>query len=387
MFQSIKIARSFYPDKFAINHRYPYWIKHKGILQTFDLYIKYWNNMSSRLKNTSMEFHANLIKSMIKRRISKSRFFLPVTTTFFITLRCNLKCSYCQPIPPHVKELPTEKTLEIIEKIRYKCPGLYISGGEPLLRNDIPVILKRARELRFKPLWLITNALNLHERLDCLKYLDYLAVSLDSLNIEKWERILGVKNVAHQIIENIKLVAGLQEKYGFILAINNLINSETISDFDEISEFCKEYNIKLTPQPVDDWTKLGDNLQQNEEYFELIRKIKRLKSQGNKQIIVTNVYLDYIMKNKMHSCYPTMNPRVYPDGSLFYPCTNIQKVYGNIFDYPNLYTMMKEAYRTEKLPDCSMKSNKCNINCLIEPAVLVDRPHVFVRDLLDNFRA
>ncbi len=340
--------------------------------------------MKSRLKNVSREFHLNLIKSIFMRRFSSSRFFLPLTTTFFITMRCNLKCTYCRPILPNTKELPTDKVLQLIEKIRYKCPGLYISGGEPTLRNDLPLILKRGKELGFNPLWMITNALKIDEHLECLQYLDYLVVSLDSLDVEKWERMLGVKGVARRIIDNIIMLSKLQSKYNFTLCINNLINSETISDFRSLVDFCNEYDILLGPQPIDEWTSLGDNLEYNSDYIALLDDIKQMKKKGEKRIIVTNVYLDSIMKKRYHTCYPTQNPRVYPDGSLLYPCTAYQKVYGNVLDYPNLYVMLKEAYKKQSLPECSKKSQKCMINCLIEPAILVDNPFRYAKDLMDN---
>jgi MoaA/NifB/PqqE/SkfB family radical SAM enzyme len=341
--------------------------------------------MKSRLKNVSTEFHLNLVKSIFKRRLSNSKFFLPLTTTFFITMRCNLKCTYCRPILPNTKELPTDKVLQLIEKIRFKCPGLYISGGEPTLRNDLPIILKRGKELGFNPLWMITNALNIDQRLDCLQYLDYLVVSLDSLNVEKWERMLGVKGVAQKIIDNIIMVSKLQKKYDFTLCINNLINSETIPDFKDILEFCNEYDILLGPQPIDEWTTLGENLELNQDYVNLLNEIKIMKKNGEKRIIVTNVYLDSIMKSRYHTCYPTQNPRVYPDGSLLYPCTAYQKVYGNVLDYPDLYTMLKEAYKKQNLPECSKKSQKCMINCLIEPAILVDNPFRYATDVIESF--
>lgn len=255
-----------------------------------------------------------------------------------------------------------------------------------MLRNDIPVLLKRAKELKFKPLWLITNALNLDQRLDCLPYLDYLAISLDSLNIEKWEKMLGVKNVAKKIIENIKLAASLQKKHNFILAINNLINTETLSDFDELVDFCREHNIHLAPQPIDDWTQLGEDLAQNPDYIKLMKHVKALKQNGEKHIIVSNVYLDYMLLEKEHSCYPTLNPRIYPDGSLFYPCTNYQQIYGNLLDYPNLFTMLKEAYKKQFLPDCALKTKKCNINCLVEPAILIDKPLIFLKDIVQTIK-
>jgi MoaA/NifB/PqqE/SkfB family radical SAM enzyme len=93
--------------------------------------------MKSRLKNVSMEFHKNVISNLVRRYFFSSRFLLPLSASYFITLMCNLRCSYCDVLKPNYPELSTEEIFELLRKIRPKCPGLYITGGEPLLRNDI----------------------------------------------------------------------------------------------------------------------------------------------------------------------------------------------------------------------------------------------------------
>jgi MoaA/NifB/PqqE/SkfB family radical SAM enzyme len=227
---------------------------------------------------------------------------------------------------PNYPELSTDKVLDLLEKIRPKCPGLYITGGEPLIRNDIKTILKKGKELKFKPIWMITNALNLDKNIECLEYLDYLVVSLDSVDNNKWDRILGVSGASKKIINNIKSAAKLQEESGFIMVANNLINTELIEDAYEVISFCNDNNIYIAPQPIDDWMKEPENLINNESYLQLINNIKKMKKNGSKNFVVTNIYLDCITKPNLKNCYPTMNPRIYPDGAVFFPCLHLNKI-------------------------------------------------------------
>lgn len=340
--------------------------------------------MKSRLKNVSFEFHRNAIVNLFKRYLTSNRFMRPLSTSFFITLKCNLKCSYCNMPNQGYPELNTDQIFLLLEKIRPHNPGLYFTGGEPLIRKDIKEILQKAVDLKFKPLWLITNAYNLHNNIDCLEYLDYLIVSLDSLNLEKWDKILGVKNASAKIMENIKLAASLQEKYNFLMVANNLINSELIDDAYNVIDFCNENNIYIAPQPIDSWMDETENLPRNKSFIKLINEIKAMKKNGSKNFIVTNLFLDSILNSKLPNCYPTMNPRIYPDGSVFYPCIARDKVYGNLFDYDSLHQLMLEAYRKEGLPECTLDPKLCTRNCIVEINYFIDKPFCYLKDCIDN---
>jgi MoaA/NifB/PqqE/SkfB family radical SAM enzyme len=340
--------------------------------------------MKSRLKNVSLEFHKNVVKNILKRHFTSNRCMYPFSVSFFITLRCNLKCSYCSICDPSFSELTTEEIFRLLEKIRPNNPGLYITGGEPFFRKDIKAILQRAVKLKFKPLWLITNAYNLHNNLDCLEYLDYLIVSLDSLNNEKWDKILGVKDASSKIIENIKHAASLQEKHDFVMVANNLINKELIEDAYKVIDFCNEHDIYIAPQPIDSWMEESENLPSNKDYIKLVNDIKLMKKNGSKNFVVTNLFLDSMLKSTVPNCYPTMNPRIFPDGSVFYPCMTRNRIYGNLFDYKNLHEMMLEAYHKEKLPECTRDPKLCTRNCIVEINLFVDKPISYLKDCLDN---
>ena len=83
-----------------------------------------------------------------------------------VTKRCNLRCTYCfadggQPEPD--PELSTMKAA--IEDIAKRCgsPLLQLSGGEPTLRNDLPELVRFAKEAGCSYVQLNTNGIRLAE--------------------------------------------------------------------------------------------------------------------------------------------------------------------------------------------------------------------------------
>jgi cyclic pyranopterin phosphate synthase len=127
-----------------------------------------------------------------------------------VTDRCNFRCFYCLPHgePPLARKdkILTFEELELvcevfvslgIEKIR-------LTGGEPLLRKNIEVLIAKLaklknpqtsiQNLRLKDLALTTNGHGLPQRAEELKKagLDRVTISLDSLQREKFRKITGV---------------------------------------------------------------------------------------------------------------------------------------------------------------------------------------------------
>ena len=82
-----------------------------------------------------------------------------------VTDRCNLRCSYCMPEPEYVW-LPRQDILhfEEIEKLVDVFTSLGVdkvrlTGGEPLLRRDLPSLIERlSAKSAIKDLAMTTNA-------------------------------------------------------------------------------------------------------------------------------------------------------------------------------------------------------------------------------------
>ncbi|MBI1729195.1 GTP 3',8-cyclase MoaA [Candidatus Acetothermia bacterium] len=115
-----------------------------------------------------------------------------------VTDRCNLRCHYCMPLHGlqfHKKEeiLSFEEIVHTVQIAnRLGIDRARLTGGEPLVRRDLPVLIKMLRnETDLKELSLTTNGLLLERLAEELATsgLDWINVSLDSLRPDRFTRI------------------------------------------------------------------------------------------------------------------------------------------------------------------------------------------------------
>ncbi|UOY09620.1 tetraether lipid synthase Tes [Methanonatronarchaeum sp. AMET6-2] len=85
-----------------------------------------------------------------------------------LTNRCNLSCSFCfahAEAKGYVYEPSYETIIEMLELLRNEkpvpTPAVQFSGGEPTLRDDLPRIIKKAKEMGFKQVQIATNGIKL----------------------------------------------------------------------------------------------------------------------------------------------------------------------------------------------------------------------------------
>jgi len=118
-----------------------------------------------------------------------------------VTDKCNFKCIYCFT-KKKWKWIPHEEILcfeEIQEIVKTACKlgikRVRLTGGEPLLRKDIEVLVAMLSSIpQLKDLSLTTNGYFLEEKGKELKKagLKRVNISLDTLNPEKFEKLTGV---------------------------------------------------------------------------------------------------------------------------------------------------------------------------------------------------
>jgi GTP 3',8-cyclase len=115
-----------------------------------------------------------------------------------VTDRCNLRCSYCMPEQDYVW-LPREDILhfEEIERLvdvflDVGVDKVRLTGGEPLLRRDLPALVTRlAARARIRDLALTTNGVLLADQAAALRAagLHRLTVSLDTLHADRFKSL------------------------------------------------------------------------------------------------------------------------------------------------------------------------------------------------------
>ena len=134
-----------------------------------------------------------------------------------VTDRCNLRCSYCMPEPEYVW-LPREDILQFEEIERLVdvfldlgVDKVRLTGGEPLLRRDLPALLERlAARSGIRDLAMTTNGVLLAPQAKSLADagLHRLTVSLDTLQPDRFHQLTRSHDLP-RVLEGIGVAAPL----------------------------------------------------------------------------------------------------------------------------------------------------------------------------------
>lgn len=124
-----------------------------------------------------------------------------------VTDRCNLRCTYCMPEEPvwfpHEEILSYEEIVRLVRvAIRRGVHKLRLTGGEPLIRRDLPLLVRMlATEPGVEDLSLTTNGLLLDKLATRLAEagLTRVNVSLDTLSAERYEKLTR-RNVLQRVL-------------------------------------------------------------------------------------------------------------------------------------------------------------------------------------------
>jgi MoaA/NifB/PqqE/SkfB family radical SAM enzyme len=268
---------------------------------------------------------------------------------------------------------------KILGVIRSGVPRLWLTGGEPFLAPHLPDILQIAREeLKFNEITLISNGTLLSQHLKPLKYLDRLVISLDSVNEGVLDQINLTPFPIQDILTSIERAAALQKSAKFKLIINAVLTPETLGGFDDLLNFCTQNKILLSisPQSFNNWPRY--ELLVSEEYRGLIKHIIQLKKRGA-PILGSLTYLKTMLDLQPYACYPTLTPRVLPDGWLLYPCRPMEKDEGeqggravNLQEVSTWKTAWNIAQITYGAAPAACGS--CFQQCYAEPSLMQSKP-------------
>jgi len=101
-----------------------------------------------------------------------------------ITNRCNLRCPVCfanAAAAGYVYEPTKQQILDMLQNLRKNSPvpatALQFSGGEPTIREDLPELVKMAKDLGFRHIEVNTNGIRLAQSIEYCKTLKEAGVS------------------------------------------------------------------------------------------------------------------------------------------------------------------------------------------------------------------
>ena len=184
-----------------------------------------------------------MLEDVVKDKYERPILSLRIT----LTNRCNVNCLYCHHDGMvRSKDEMTADELYTICKIAKKIgvKKIRLSGGEPLLKEDIVEIVEKIASLDFKDISMTTNGILLEKYAQNLKDagLDRVNVSLDTLNRETFEFI-----TKKDYLEDAKRGILKAVEVGFYPVKINMVIMKDINqnEIDEMFEFCKKHDIVL----------------------------------------------------------------------------------------------------------------------------------------------
>jgi pyrroloquinoline quinone biosynthesis protein E len=153
----------------------------------------------------------------------------PYTLVAELTYRCPLRCVYCSnPLDygRHRDELDTETWLRVLgEAEDLGVVQLNLTGGEPLVRDDLETIIAEARRLDLYTN-LITSGIPLRrERLARFRELglDNVQISIQDTDAAGSDRIAGRRSFDRKLA-----IAGWVKELGFPLTLNTVLHRENL---------------------------------------------------------------------------------------------------------------------------------------------------------------
>ncbi len=162
-----------------------------------------------------------------------------------VTNRCNLRCKHCcvSAGPEERDRLDTKQLIQAVEQIIELNPRhIGITGGEPLLREDILPLLEYTRKKYQGELSLLTNGLLIHRQnvQRIVESVDSVSISLDGYDEKSCARIRG-EGVFQRAVEAIGL---LQEKGLQDITVSMLISKGTVDEEEKFRSLCQDMGVK-----------------------------------------------------------------------------------------------------------------------------------------------
>ncbi len=195
-----------------------------------------------------------------------------------ITYRCPLSCVFCYNPVDYAKqhnELTTSEWIKVLREGRKMgAAQLGLSGGEPLLRNDLEEIVSEAHKLGFYTN-LITSGIGMTEkRIKDLKEagLDHIQLSFQDSTKEMNDFLSSTKTFDLK-----KRVANLIKKYDYPMVLNCVLHRLNIDHIEEILKMAEAMGaefVELANTQFYSWGMLNrDQLLPSEEQLKKAEKI------------------------------------------------------------------------------------------------------------------
>jgi MoaA/NifB/PqqE/SkfB family radical SAM enzyme len=296
----------------------------------------------------------------------------PYHVQWLITRKCNYRCEGCNVWREQdPRELSTEEVKRGLDVLReLGVIEVVLSGGNPLLRNDIGEIIEYSSKSFITTVY--DNGSMALKKIDDLRNADFVAISLDSLDPKKNDHIRGVEGAWRNSIEAINKL----HEEGISVSVSPTISQFNLNEILNFTNYFLNKNIPvwycLYSYDLGDLGQLFKIGKRNDEFaitdkktiVSLCESLIGIKKK-NKNVLITTQVLGavknlYLTGKRTWKCRALQN---------FFVIDHLGRVAGchlhdpmtTIFDLPKVWNSSK----LESLRKTYGKCTQCTYMCYI----------------------
>ncbi len=329
-----------------------------------------------KLTSLTPESMENIYR-LTKRIIFSRRLKAPITVFGAFTYKCNLRCAHCyqKAGPPLQGEMTTEEALSVIEDLAQSGgSNLSISGGEIFLRDDAFHLIEYASSLKLRTLVVSNGYLVTEDTTRTLRKcgLDYMAISIDSMNPEAHDTFRGRPGSLERAVRAVHCTT----EVGMVSSVRTTVMKFNYETVPEVFKWCIENNVDelvlfqgvnvgratgIADQliPFDSFINLGYILK---EYEEKIRNLRVYIPRAGIPYIICSLphgftnesYMPFSLSGLIltNSCMAGYNVLLRPNGTIApcsyfpHPVENLkEKSIRDAFQNPLLVAMRERSFK------------------------------------------
>jgi pyruvate formate lyase activating enzyme len=170
------------------------------------------------------------------------------------TVGCNFRCPFCynlNMVYGDIDILPVDHVLSFLDKRTGKLDALSITGGEPLIHEDIDDFIRSVKDRGFL-VKVDTNG-TFPDRLELLlddSLVDYVSMDVKA-PVEKYQQLAGVSVDIENIKKSIALILDKAKNYEFkTTMVPGLLKKEDVSSIASLIQGAKRYYLQQFKEDV-----------------------------------------------------------------------------------------------------------------------------------------
>jgi len=330
-----------------------------------------------------MGFVFNYIRNMASMALGQEP-SQPLLFSYYVTHRCELNCRYCcdgdgkRFKEDPIQELSTKEVKKVISILRGATDTLDITGGEPMIREDLEEILSFACQIGFRTV-LNTKGIGIDHRPDLMRYTSVLVLSLDTLDPCVLSAIVGrPQHISERIIEAFYFALSKRKETGTKLVLSVVATPSNLGEATKLLRFASEHSIAFHISPEIIGTTVNPELRDNVHYDEMMSEVMETKINYS-GILGVPAYLKRIRDFGAFRCHPLLMPTIRPDGRMYYPCLESKRAEINLLEAGNYHKALRTARdRCGHLPACR---DCCHVFCHMAISLFQEQPWSALKEL------